>query len=676
VRRLGIVLAAGVLLAIATTRLAVHVPPVFVTLAACAVLVTASLVVGERRWAACTAAVAAGLASAHVLFRPGLPQVQDGLHVWGMWAYARAAGTGHWLPMWIPDLGAGMPLLQFYGPVSFLLIIPGVIADLAPVALWKEAMGQSGVLAALGTVLGARLLGAGWRAASIAAIAVAFSPWRLALVNYRGAVGEATAMIFAPVVAAAAIALARRPSRMAAWALGVALALVMPTHLITLFCLGVVLVPVLALELVLAREAPATRRVASLAVPSVLAAGVVAIWLVPALAEGKHTSLAMQTEGHRYFVYEEHGLDARDLLARRAWDAPRSSLKSSDRAAGMEGRQMPFYVGAVLFMAALTAPWWSRSRATWTPALGAATGLAFSTAPAAAVMTHLPLIHKIQFPWRFLTAGSILACYAIGLGVSALLETKEKWTRIVPALLLPALLIGDAAPYTGASGWVPPYRGVTHWVLAEGRKEDEPFDTVKRPVPQDWSGLSGLVRVVELAFPPDDTTTPIALFWVSYPEWMTPALYRAALSARNARDFAEFGVSRYFAPSREQPVPIAAKPYATLERGEAWQDAGPFTREPGRVALRTVVPDGGAALIVREQMFPGWEARVDGRSVPIAATPLGFMRLELPAGSHEVALAYTRRTPARRAGAIVSVVTLAIGAFVLWRRRPRWPQAC
>ena len=128
---------------------------------------------------------------------------------------------------------AGMPLLQFYGPVSFLLALPGVLAGLAPVALWKEAMIQASVLSCLATLLGARLLGAGWRASAIAACAMAFSPWRLTVLNLRGALGEVTALGFAPLAAASALAMFRRPSRRAACVLGVTVALLVPTHPIT-----------------------------------------------------------------------------------------------------------------------------------------------------------------------------------------------------------------------------------------------------------------------------------------------------------------------------------------------------------------------------------------------------------------------------------------------------------
>ena len=674
--RLALVLAAASIIAIATTKLSVHVAPNATLLFCAASALTAALCAPKpwRPWVAAASALVAGLAASHVLFRPGLPQVHDPIHVWGLWAYARAARAGFLLPMWIPDLGAGMPLLQFYGPVNFLLALPGVLAGFPPVALWKEAMVQASVLSALATLLGARLLGAGWRASSIAACAMAFSPWRLTLLNLRGALGEVTALVFAPLVAASAIAMFRRPSRLAGWTLGVAVALLIPTHLITLFCLAVVLVPVLVVHELALRSAsdlgrpPLIRRAMAAAIPAALATGIVAAWWVPLLFEAKYTSLAVQTEDHHYFVYDEHGVGASDLGVRRAWDTLRASLKSSDRANGMEGKQMPFYVGAILFGAALSAPFWSRSRATWAPACGAAVSVFFATAPAAAVMTHLPVIHKIQFPWRFLTTGSVFAAYALALGVSALLAERARWSRLLPVLALPALLIADGAPYTGAAGWVAPYHGITHWVRAPGGTGEEPFDAVMRPVPIDWSGARGLMRVGELYLPPDDTTTRVSLYWIPYAEWLTPAIYRDCVAARGPRDFAEGGVVRYFREKREQPDVVAGKPYATLERDGASVDAGAFTREPGRIVLHPAA-DNGALLIVREQDFPGWEAGIDGAAAPIQTMPTGFIAVDLPAGTHEVVLTYTRRTPARRAGLVVSVLAVCTLPLLFRKRR-------
>jgi hypothetical protein len=207
-------------------------------------------------------------------------------------------------------------------------------------------------------------------------------------------------------------------------------------------------------------------------------------------------------------------------------------------------------------------------------------------------MTYLPTIHEIQFPWRFLAAGSVLAAYAIALGVSASLAERRRWLHVLPVVIFPALLIADAATYTGAAGWVAPFHGITHWVRVPGGTGEETFDVAMRPAPIDWTSARGLMRVGELYLPPDDTTTPVSLYWIPYPEWMTPAVYRACLSARGPRDFAEAGDVLYFREKYEHPAIVEGKPYATLESDAGRADAVAFAREPERIVLHPVAPDG------------------------------------------------------------------------------------
>jgi hypothetical protein len=614
---------------------------------------------GWQRPAAIGAAVVAALAASHVLLRPGMPQVHDPDHVWGLWAYARAVRSGHPLPMWIPWIGAGMPLLGFYGPVSFLSSLPGVLLGLAPVGIWKLTMTQASVLAALGALAGARLLGASWRGAAIAGCALALAPWRLAVVEYRGALGEAVAFAWAPVVAGAAIAAFRAPSRRtAAWLAG-SVALLIPAHLITTFCLGVVLVPVLLIDALAWREANVPRRFALTLAAALLGAGTVAAWCVPALAESGATTLPMQSRENSYFVYAQHGLTVPDVVVRRAWDKLRPSLLRRDRAAGGEGEQMPFYAGTIVLALGMTAPWWSRSRRTWGLAAGSAISVVFALGPVADAMTRLPLVDHIQFPWRFLSTAVVLAALSAGVGIGALGEAR----RAIPILLVPLLLVLDAMAYTGAAGWIPPYRGVVHWAINKGADPSGPWDMTRHAVPVELPA-GGMVRVGNLDVPPDTTATPVELGWIAYVEWTTPAFYRPLLNARGPEAFGEASISRFFVAEQEQPIAIDAKPYATL--GE---NALPFTRGVGRIELHPSVPEGGATLVVREQMFPGWRARVDGRDEPIATAGLVFMSIELPAGAHEVVFEYTQETPARRIGLAISLLSVGLGVWLRFAKR-------
>ena len=76
-------------------------------------------------------------------------------------------------------------------------------------------------------------------------------------------------------------------------------------------------------------------------------------------------------------------------------------------------------------------------------------------------------------------------------------------------------------------------------------------------------------------------------------------------------------------------------------------------------------PAGGAELVVRQNWFPRWRARINGGEVPVERTPEGYMRVPLPAGPVHVGLAYTLQPPdaaARAAGLLGLVCVLLLVA--------------
>jgi hypothetical protein len=78
-----------------------------------------------------------------------------------------------------------------------------------------------------------------------------------------------------------------------------------------------------------------------------------------------------------------------------------------------------------------------------------------------------------------------------------------------------------------------------------------------------------------------------------------------------------------------------------------------------------------AAMVVVAQSFhPAWQAAVDGQPVPLLHANHAFQCLEIPAGRHQVTLAY--RDPKLLAGGLISLGTL-LGCGIFWlrcRRRP------
>jgi len=97
--------------------------------------------------------------------------------------------------------------------------------------------------------------------------------------------------------------------------------------------------------------------------------------------------------------------------------------------------------------------------------------------------------------------------------------------------------------------------------------------------------------------------------------------------------------------------------------------------DPGHIAVQLDAPaPAGAALMVSENYYPGWEATVDGKPAAIGRADYTLIGVELPAGARNIELTYGSATYERgRAitlvAALISILALAAGV-ALERRRP------
>jgi hypothetical protein len=102
---------------------------------------------------------------------------------------------------------------------------------------------------------------------------------------------------------------------------------------------------------------------------------------------------------------------------------------------------------------------------------------------------------------------------------------------------------------------------------------------------------------------------------------------------------------------------------------EAASDVEFVSYRPGRVELRVSNPRDGW-LYLSEKFAPGWRARLDGEPVPLVRAFVAFEALRMPAGAHEITLAY--EPPSLRIGAILSGASgIAILALLVVSRRRR-----
>jgi hypothetical protein len=94
--------------------------------------------------------------------------------------------------------------------------------------------------------------------------------------------------------------------------------------------------------------------------------------------------------------------------------------------------------------------------------------------------------------------------------------------------------------------------------------------------------------------------------------------------------------------------------------------------EPGNVEIDLSAPaPKGASLVVSENYYPGWRARVDGKPARIGRADLSLIGIELPEGARRVGLEFT--SPSYKRGKIITWLAIVVGFLALaagsWRDR-------
>ena len=115
----------------------------------------------------------------------------------------------------------------------------------------------------------------------------------------------------------------------------------------------------------------------------------------------------------------------------------------------------------------------------------------------------------------------------------------------------------------------------------------------------------------------------------------------------------------------ESPAPLASP-------GDAPRRVTFIEYAPNHLALEVSTP-APAYLLLSEVYYPGWQATIDGRSVPVQRADYLFRAVYIPAGTHEVRLWFS--PPSFWLGLAASVATwLGLGVWgvvALCRRRRR-----
>jgi hypothetical protein len=128
-------------------------------------------------------------------------------------------------------------------------------------------------------------------------------------------------------------------------------------------------------------------------------------------------------------------------------------------------------------------------------------------------------------------------------------------------------------------------------------------------------------------------------------------------------------VSAEYLPQTVQPRPYSGGWLVDGDRDRAQFLSGDGTailqnRRTARQSWTVDITEGGATIMLPTMAWPGWEARADGRPIPITPAPgAGLITVELPAGTHDLTLAL-RRAPLRLAAELISLAALLFVAAI------------
>jgi hypothetical protein len=641
------VLVLGVAAAWINTHDAPNVAPTTLGLVALAALTPAVAWLSRRDRPAWTTALffaAVAIVAAQVVLRSGMPRGHDlQSHSWALYAIWSGVLDGDLWPRWTPHIGLGVPLLQFYGPLPWLLCWPALALGATPMEGLKSGLIVSQFVGAGATYAAARGLGASRPASMLAGLALAFAPYRLLDQNYRMAYAEGFAMGLTPWTLSQALRTARGEARVGALAAGTAA--IIFSHPVT----GLLLVP-MAFPLLAGPLIRRPKRVLALLLAGGLAlGGTAAFWLPMTVEQGSTTLSKTAPVGKQLAPLSAY---PGELVRRQAWTTYDLRRKYADEAG--RSKAVPLYVGCALLALLGLATLAPKREGAPDPrpwAIAALLAFALSTRPTAGLLDFIPLYGRIQFPWRFLAPATACAALAAGLSLDRWVSASARpWLAAVAV----AALTFDAAPSLGAAQWYPDYDDVV--VRGPGN----------RPIP--LAITPGVfTRVENLRLPPASFDHRVGRTTGIFPEYSNPVARKRYLG-RTPKPGRSESVGIRWRIERRRAKPISPEPLARLNGVPVLGSEVAFSGENIDVSL----PVGGPAGLLRiaSQDFPGWRARVDGGEWQDVGAKHGLLALPVPAGARRVELRYSAWRPwDRAAGNVVSLLML-LGGFGWWWRRP------
>lgn len=632
------------------------------------------LVIKKLKWIDPILLLAGLLPVGHIYLKAGFPRGHDtACHLWGLYGFYQSFLDGNLFPLWLPQLGLGMPLLMFYPPFNFYLCLPFLGLGMKIYAAFKSSVVLSLVLSGLSMYWAGMRLFRSKTGAMMAALAYVFAPYHLLDATYRQAMAENNAFIFVPLVFLNMYGLWERFSIINFIGLALTFTGLILTHLLSAYmALFAFAMFFLMQHLFISgiNWRGLFKKIVCLSTGVMVALTISGFWLMPVLIEVNQTSIRKSTLESNYLDYSQHGILPWQLYERHLWDRFRISYKENNTCFSARD-EMPFYFGLTFLALLVFLPLTFREKRWWPFYITSLILLLFTISPVCKAMTIIPGIRMLQFPWRFLSLATFFASLLVGilaLAVKARLANTWKYKAVLIAFML--LMLADFFPYTGASGWMPPYEGTLHLYCPNPASKDYLSHVVINP---SKGKTEGVFRVYGLQYPPAFASTRINLFCPIYPEYLNPDIHRFCdwrFYVKPDRTILGFlGVSLMF-PHDSPGIPLKARAYGEVVDTANYEPIPEaqikYQRGSGKISL-SVYSEHPGLLLVKEQYFPGWMVQVDGGNFVRARNVEGLLAVSLEKGTHHVTFTFTRRTWDRILGLAISVFGFFIILVLLYR---------
>ncbi|GAB4278765.1 MAG: hypothetical protein Kow0080_30600 [Candidatus Promineifilaceae bacterium] len=530
---------------------------------------------------------------------------------------------GVFFSRWSPYLvfGYGYPLFLFYPPLTAYLLtaVYTFIIQNGPVA-YNLTNFLAIVLAGTGMFyLGRRLYGV--KGAFLASAAYVLSPWFLYQIYARGSLSNAWAMALFPWAMAGLLSVGQGITGRRLLGTATAIAALMLAHtaaslifIAPLLFVGLVGAAANSTQPTATDERPKryTLLFAAMAVTGVAGIGVLLAafsWL-PALTEISVTR----------YQQEIDIVDSTQFFGTAwAWPEPFVAHTVNPPLAHTAGMVQVLLGVAGGLAAAVGLRWVRQGKRPFSATqaiiltcaiIGLGT-LFLATKPSTWLWQNLPILAQFQFPWRFLDLPAFFLPVAGGYLLAVLPHHKEKQANGLMALAIVALFV-TAVPY-----------------LSPARRLDLP----KQPTLNDVTAVQQRFHVYGVTG------------WGEY----------------SAATVTEWPAGPPF-PGADQNMPLHQKLH--LPNGVTMLQA----KGDSFWAEWQFQADQPETLTMFVHDFPGWQAMLDERPLPIQPDSVGRITLSIPAGTHTVRLAW-QRTPIRRlADSLTAAAFGILGLWVFWRK--------